>query len=227
MSVWVVVPVKPLNVAKSRLTDVLTSEQRMRFAESMLRRTLNVTRATRAVTGTLVISRDTKALAIARDLGARTVQESGAPALNPALMRATQLLASWRSESVLILPADLPLLTPEDITGVVRAAGDAERSVVIASDRSNDGTNALFVRPPGIITYEYGPQSYQRHIAFARAADALVCELDSENLQFDLDLPQDIVDLYRKLTGQPLSRGVSLTEAFDVIQASLDRRVEE
>ncbi len=227
MSVWVVLPVKPLNMAKSRLADVLTPEQRLRFAEGMLRRTLNVTRSTRSVTGTLVISRDTKALSIARDLGARTVQESGAPALNPALMRATQLLATWRTESVLVLPADLPLLTSEDVAGVIRAGGDHERSIVIATDRSSDGTNALFVRPPGLIAYEYGHHSYQRHLGFAREADAHVVEYKSENLQFDLDLPQDIVDLYRKLIGQPLVRGVSLTEAFDAIQAALERRVVE
>lgn len=225
MSVWIVLPVKPLNRAKSRLADVLTPEQRQRFAEMMLRRTLTVTRAVRAVTGTLVISRDTKALAIARDYGARTVQETGQPALNPALMRATQLLAGWHSDAVLVLPADLPLMEPEDISGLIRAAGDDERSVVIATDRARDGTNALFVRPPGLITYDYGINSYERHIEQARAAGATIVEYESDNLKFDLDVPADIVDFYRKLMAQPLPRGVALTEAFDTLQEAFDRRV--
>jgi 2-phospho-L-lactate/phosphoenolpyruvate guanylyltransferase len=227
MSVWVVVPVKPLNRAKSRLADVLSPEQRQHFAESMLRRVLTVTRAVRAVTGTLVISRDPKALSIARDLGARTVQESGAPALNPALMRATQLLAGWRSRAVVVLPADLPFITADDVAGVIKAAGDAEQVVVIATDRARDGTNALFVRPPGLLTYDYGSHSYERHIRQAREIGAAVVEYESDNLKFDLDEPQDIVDFYRRMLGGPLPRGMTLMEGFDVIQTALDRRVAE
>jgi 2-phospho-L-lactate guanylyltransferase len=227
MSVWVVVPVKPLNRAKSRLADVLTPEQRQLFAEGMLRRILAVTRSTRAVTGTLVISRDTRALAIARDLGAKTVQESGAPALNPALMRATQLLSGWRSDAVLVLPADLPFISTDDVSGLIKAAGDGAKTIVIATDRARDGTNALFVRPPGLITYDYGPDSYERHLKQARDAGAQVVEYDSDNLKFDLDVPQDISDFYLRLLGGPLPRGMTLTEGFDVIQAALERRVAE
>lgn len=227
MSVWVVVPVKPLNRAKSRLAEVLTADQRQRFAEGMLRRVLTVTRSVRAVTGTLVISRDQKALAIARDLGARTVQESGTPDLNPALMRATQLLAGWRSDSVLVLPADLPFIDPADVTGVIRAAGNASQSVVIAPDHSRDGTNALFVRPPGLITYDYGHNSYERHLAQAHATGAHVVEYESENLKFDLDVPQDIADFYERLLGGPLPRDMSLSEGFNVIQSALERSVAE
>lgn len=227
MSVWVVVPVKPLNRAKSRLSDVVSPQQREKFAEAMLRRILTVTRDTRAVTGTLVISRDPKALSIARDLGAKTVQESGAPALNPALMRATQLLAGWRTEAVLVLPADLPFITGDDVAGIIRAAGDAEKSVVIATDRARDGTNALFVRPPGLITFDYGQNSYERHLAQGHASGASVVEFESENLKFDLDVPQDIADIYRQLLGSPLADGMSLSDAFEAIQAELERHVAE
>lgn len=221
MSVWVVLPVKPLNKAKSRLADVLTTEQRQRFAEGMLRRTLSVIRDTRAITGVLVISRDTKALSIARDFGAKTIQETGTPALNPALMRATQLLATWHARSVLVLPADLPFLTPDDISGMVRVAGESEKSVVIATDRVRDGTNALFVRPPGLLSYDYGVESYERHLAQAYNAGAAVTEYHSDNLHFDLDVPQDIVDFYRRIMGRPLPSDVSLTEAFDTVLSAL------
>ena len=227
MSVWVVVPVKPLNHANSSRADVLTADQRQRFAEGMLRRVLTVARSVRSVTGTLVISRDQKALAIARDLGARTVQESGTPDLNPALMRATQLLASWRTDSVLVLPADLPFIDADDVAGLIRAAGNAEQSVVIAPDHSRDGTNALFVRPPGLITYDYGPDSYERHLAQAHASGAHVVEYQSENLKFDLDVPQDIADFYERLLGGPLPRDMSLSEGFNVIQSALERSVAE
>ncbi len=100
------------------------------------------------VAGVLVISRDTRALAIARDLDAHTVQESGAPELNTALMRATQVVGGWRGDAVLILPADLPLITPEDVSAMILLGMEAP-AVVIATDHREDGTNAMLIAPAG------------------------------------------------------------------------------
>lgn len=223
MSTWVVLPVKPLTLAKSRLADVLTSEQRERFAEGTLRRVLSVLKQVSLLMGVLVISRDTKVLGIARDYQVKTVQESGQPALNPALMRATQLLQAWGADAVLVLPADLPLLEPEDVIGVIRAAGKHEQVVSIATDRHRDGTNALFVRPPGLLTYDYGPGSFHRHKRQAEAAGAPVFEFESSNIQLDLDMPEDIPPLYNRLMGHEISRNQSLSEAFEEILSLLER----
>ena len=88
MSLWAIIPVKPLKNAKSRLSPVLLPEQRYELAQAMLRHVLSVTTAVKSVTGVLVISRDTKALAIAREFGAKTLQEGTLSNLNPALLRA-------------------------------------------------------------------------------------------------------------------------------------------
>jgi 2-phospho-L-lactate/phosphoenolpyruvate guanylyltransferase len=191
MSIWVIIPVKPFSRAKSRLSQVLTSEQRYVLAENMLRHVLDVVRAVPQVMGTLVVSRDTKALSIARDYGARTVQESGAPELNPALMRATQIVARWQASAVLVLPADLPLIAPADIIGMIEL-GRAEQTVVIATDQNQDGTNALFIRPPGLINYAYGVGSFQRHVQLAREAGANIEMYHSGRLSQDIDVPEDL-----------------------------------
>lgn len=225
MSVWAIIPVKPLRLAKSRLASVLTPEQRQRFAETMLRHVLSITREVPLVTGTLVISRDNRVLTIAREYGAKTVQESGQPELNSALMRATHIIASWRSEAVLILPADLPLVEPQDIDGLIRAAGYQQNTVVLATDRNKDGTNALFMRPPGLIDYAYGPGSYHRHAVMARDAGASVILYESERLVYDIDLPEDIANFYRVLRRRDYDASLSLSQAFDLIQADLEERI--
>jgi 2-phospho-L-lactate guanylyltransferase len=191
MSIWVIIPVKPFNRAKSRLSQVLSPQQREQLAEAMLRHVLSAVRTVPQVMGTLVISRDGRALAIARDYGARTVQESGAPELNAALTRATQVVARWRTQAVLVLPADLPLIAGEDIAAIIEM-GQSERSMVIATDDNEDGTNALFTRPPGLVDYAYGPGSFQRHIAQAKAEGADVRVYQSERLLLDIDMPEDL-----------------------------------
>jgi 2-phospho-L-lactate guanylyltransferase len=191
MGVWVIVPVKPLNQAKTRLSQVLSPEERQHLAETMLRHVLGVVQHVPQLMGTLVISRDNKALSIAREYGARTVQESGAPELNAALMRATQVISRLNGSAILILPADLPLIVQEDVQAIMRM-GEDEPSVVIATDQHQDGTNALFIRPPGLIDYAYGPGSYRRHIDKAREAGAEVHVYQSERLSLDIDMPADL-----------------------------------
>jgi 2-phospho-L-lactate guanylyltransferase len=191
MTVWAVIPVKPLNRAKSRLEKVLSPDQRAALAEMLFRQVLSVALSSNRIGGALVISRDTRAIGIARDLGAKTIQESGQSDLNPALERATQVLTSWRASAMLILPADLPLIHVDDINAMVDAGRDGD-SVVIATDRHEDGTNAMFVRPPGLIQYTYGKESYRKHVLQARAAGAKVTIYESERLQLDIDEPSDL-----------------------------------
>ncbi|MEO0560564.1 MAG: 2-phospho-L-lactate guanylyltransferase [Chloroflexota bacterium] len=191
MGVWVLVPVKPLLRAKSRLADVLGQEARAKLAEAMLRRTLHVVLALPQTEGVLVISRGSHALAISREMGANTVQESGAPELNTALMRATQVLHGFKAEAVLILPADIPLITTDELSEVL-AMGTEDQTVVIATDREADGTNVLLVRPPGVFEYAYGEGSFQRHQQLARLAKMEVRIYESERLSLDIDTAEDL-----------------------------------
>ena len=197
MSLWAIIPVKPLRQAKSRLARVLSPRQRYQLAQATFRHVLGVTASVERISGTLVISRDTEVLALARELGARTLQEGALSDLNPALLRATLLASSWRADAVLILPADLPFLKAEDIQAIIQLGG--ERSVVIAPDQRGDGTNALLTRPPGLISYDYGPGSYQRHIDQARAAGAALRTYQSESIALDIDLPRDLEAYQRRL----------------------------
>jgi 2-phospho-L-lactate guanylyltransferase len=196
ISIWVIIPVKPLRLAKSRLSKILTPEEREIFSETMLRHILEVVQSVPVITGTLVISRDNHALTLAREYGAKTVQESGTPELNDALLRATSIIASWNSEALLILPADLPLITAKDIVNIVNL-GKEHSSVVISPDRDKNGTNALFLRPPGLIKYAYGPGSYHRHGVLARDANAKVEVYESDGLLQDIDLPEDLENYQR------------------------------
>ena len=196
MSVWAIIPVKPLARAKSRLATVLSPEERLQLAENLLRHVIATVRSVPEIAGTLVISRDTKALSIARDAGAHTVQESGTPELNNALMRATSVVKGWRSAAVLILPADLPLVDAEDVRGMLDLGQD-DNTIVIATDDNEDGTNAMLIRPPGLIPYAYGTGSYHRHILLAREAGAAVQTYHSERLALDIDVPSDLEAYHR------------------------------
>jgi 2-phospho-L-lactate guanylyltransferase len=191
MTLWAIVPVKPLRSGKSRLADVLTPDERVDLNRRLLAHTLDTLTAMPEIEHVLVVSRDQAALALAREYGARTVQENKAPQLNVALTRATVVAKNYATRGVLIVPADLPLITPDDVRVMLERAVDPP-VVVVAPDRRRNGTNALLVCPTGLIEYEYGPGSFDRHCERARKAGARleICELPS--LALDMDLPEDL-----------------------------------
>jgi 2-phospho-L-lactate guanylyltransferase len=191
MTLWAIIPVKPLRRGKSRLSGVLSLEARTALNHYLLSNTLEILASVPEIEYSLVVSRDPEALTIAREYGARTVQEQGSPQLNIALTRATMVALSHSVQGVLIVPADLPLLTVEDIHEVVIRAVDPP-VVVITPDRHYQGTNALLISPPGLITYEYGPGSYQRHCLQAEKVGARLEICERGSVALDIDFPEDL-----------------------------------
>jgi len=198
MTIWAIVPVKPLRRGKSRLAGVFSEEERTDLNRRLLEKTISTLKNIPEIEHVLVVSRDQAALALARDLGARTVLENGDSHLNVALERATIVAQTYETRGVLILPADLPLITSEDVSMMLERAADPP-VVVVAPDRRKEGTNALLVCPAGLIEYHYGKDSFEKHCELARRAGARleVCELPS--LTLDLDVPDDLMLLEESL----------------------------
>jgi len=191
MTLWAIVPVKPLRRGKSRLAEVLSEEERLGLNSQLLIHTIDTLREISEIEQVLVVSRDQAALSLARAHGARTVQENGAPELNIALTRATIVAKQYATRGVLIIPSDLPMISKEDVSAMLDMVKDPP-VVVVAPDRKKEGTNALLVCPVGLIEYDYGPNSFERHCLAAEAAGARleICELSS--LALDMDVPEDL-----------------------------------
>lgn len=197
MSLWAIVPVKPLRRGKSRLSGVLSEEERTFLNYTMLANTLKALAGVSEVDHVLVVSRDSGALALARDFNAKTVQEDGSSDLNTALRRATIVAQLYAAQSVLVLPDDLPMITTESIQGLINL-GNKPPVVVIAPDRRKDGTNGLLINPAGLIDYRFGPGSYQRHVEQAQRYRVRVEVCEDPALTLDLDSPEDL-ELLRKM----------------------------
>lgn len=191
MATWAIVPVKPLRKSKPRLSDVLSEDERALLNFTMLGQTLRTLKSMPAIEQILVVSRDSSVLALAREYGARTVQEDGQPDLTLALRRAVVVAKMYNAESLLILPADLPLLSERDIEKMLLLAKEPP-FMVIAPDRHNDGTNAIYLNPPDIIDCKIGAGSYAYNMQQAKKKNVPVeiCQLTS--LGLDIDLPEDL-----------------------------------
>jgi len=210
MTLWAIVPVKPLR-RKSRLAGTLSEDERTQLNQLLLEHTLKTLTDLKEIEQILVVSRDPAALSLARDHGARTVREAaGSPHLNTALTRATVVAQVYATRGVLVLPADLPLMTREDILALVERATEPP-VVVIAPDRREEGTNALLICPAGLIEYDFGIGSFQRHCERARQANARLEVVTLPSLGLDLDLPEDL-DEVLNLEGLNVERFITVEE---------------
>jgi 2-phospho-L-lactate guanylyltransferase len=191
MTLWAIVPVKPLRRGKSRLSGVLSENERTELNQSMLVNTIKTLKAVPEIDVILVVSRDPSALTLAREYEAKTVLEDGSPELNTALRRASMVAQTYKAHEILVLPADLPLITPKDIQAFISHSGNPPE-VIIAPDRRKDGTNALYINPANLIDFKYGKGSFLIHLEQAKNANARIEIIEQEAFALDLDLPEDL-----------------------------------
>lgn len=221
MTTWAIIPVKPLRYGKSRLAHILSPDERAELTTEMLNRTLQVLDDVAGIYRTLVVSRDTAALKIARQHGALTYGEGEKQNLNLALTRAAHIASAQEASGILIIAADLPLITVADVemmlagiapTMVTSRARDytngslsfqAQRAVALCPDRNEDGTNALYVSPPTGFTFNYGDGSFKRHLKEAQRLGMQSRVIHAPGLKFDLDTEEDW-QTYQALEGNLL-----------------------
>ena len=221
--IWAIVPVKPFHQAKTRLAAALSPDERQKLARDCADRTLNTLRQVTRIERVVMVSRDETALAMARAHGATALRETGRPTLNAALAQAMAFAQTQGADAALILPGDLPFVTPDDIAQLVdeACAGDGP-CMGIAPDRHNEGTNALFLRPPCAIKPAFGKGSFARHTRLAQKAALRLAVRHLPGFGLDLDTADDL-KLYRSHTPFRARRSIRRYTEQPVSRDTLER----
>jgi 2-phospho-L-lactate guanylyltransferase len=194
----VLIPLKRLDTAKSRLRSALSGAERRRLMSVMIAQVVRA--AVAADAGRVALaSSDPGAPALAAGLGVACLSDGGL-AWNAGLAHARALLPS-PAPAVLYLAGDLPLLAPDDVAALIDAGASATAVVGRAHD---GGTNALWVAPADALEPAFGtPQSATVHAASAVAAGLRPVVLDRPGLAYDVDTPADLAHARRLLAACP------------------------
>ncbi len=192
MKLWLIVPVKPFAVGKSRLAEALPAAQRADLNRRMFHHVLTQAAQAEILAGALVVSQDATVLDGVSGLEVAFVQERS-DGLNRALEQGRQQALAWGADAILVLPADLPLLTAADLRALYALATGGANVVIAPS--GDGGTNALLLSPATALRFAFGTHSFAFHRSLALLAD-LSCRLfESPTLSFDLDSPTDLATL--------------------------------
>jgi 2-phospho-L-lactate/phosphoenolpyruvate guanylyltransferase len=190
MSLCAIVPIKPLRLGKSRLSDILSEDKRIGLNKILLTSTLNCLSTIKEIQRIIVVSYDSEALMLSREFGAVTVLDPKNTNINRALRKATRVAKSLNFSKVLIVPTDLPFLNRDDIIRIINISKNTPE-IVLAPDRRENGTNILYINPIGAIKYKFGDHSFMKHKDQAERKNVSIKVFRGENLSFDLDLPDD------------------------------------
>jgi 2-phospho-L-lactate guanylyltransferase len=191
MSLWAIIPIKPLRRGKSRLATVLSEKEREQLNQALFIKTIKCLKEIKEIDQILVVSYDPTALTISRDYGVKTIQESHNTNINKALRKGTMAAKAFNISSLLIIPADLPLIEPEAVHQLLEKTGNPPE-IVITPDRRMNGTNVLYISPIGILDYDFGQWSFRKHIEQAERKKIRVEIYNNDKLSFDLDIPEDL-----------------------------------
>lgn len=195
---WAIVPVKPLRRSKQRLKASLGA-LRPGLTLAMLRDVLRALQRSRILEGTLVVTLDVEVAQLAESEGAEVVKEVGSLGMNQAIAQGITAAKCAGAGAVAVVPVDIPLLTGKEFDRLVdellgRSAAVSEPVMGIVASNDGGGTNWLYTAPDPAFRPMYGPDSYRRHLAQARALGCWPVVLRSPAVSLDIDEEADLAE---------------------------------
>jgi 2-phospho-L-lactate guanylyltransferase len=190
-SAWALIPMKQMELGKSRLSPALTCAERIQLQEAMLQDVISALLSVKGLTGISVVSDDQRAHRIARSRGVEFVCDPpNHGGLNEAVTFGSSALERMGAGLVAVIPADVPLLDSNEVEQALQVA-QSEGATVVVPDRIGSGTNGLLFPSYAPPRFAYGPDSFRKHLQTAAPPQSLGLQLASFGL--DLDEPADLL----------------------------------
>ncbi len=183
-----VIPLKPLTRAKSRLADTADDGVRPGLALAFAQDTVAAAVACPAVSDVAVVTDDELAGRELAALGARIVPDTPGSGLNAALAHGAAVVRAIRPDAaVAALNADLPALRPAELSRVLTAASQFPRAFL--ADAAALGTTLLTAAGDRELRPAFGVDSRSRH----RASGAVELALTGvDSVRQDVDTAADL-----------------------------------
>jgi len=221
ISTAAVLPLKSLKNSKQRLAPVLNPQQRAELTLAMLKDILHTLTLCRDIHKIFIVTNDPivkrlverimgnnpqhqpiELLAEPRKLSAERV-ESG---LINAITHAGKVLAKRNIQRMIFIPADVPLVRPEEIQKILNPVSDKTQApngvLNIVPASASGGSNCISCMPPDCMNFSFGEQSFTRHISIARHLNLSTITTHSAGLGLDVDTPEDLAQLAKRLFEQ-------------------------
>jgi 2-phospho-L-lactate guanylyltransferase len=189
----ILLPVKDLSRAKQRLAALFDQTIRTELAQAMLLDVLSAIAAWKACPPTALVTSDPFAIQQANSFGFEVIRDERKVSETDAIEMATRVVVTRCIDATLVIPGDVPLLQSAELRLIFDTAPEHGTLLVPAGD--GRGTNGVLRRPGDLFPLRFGNDSFQPHLATARATGMPCVVLPVAGLALDIDTPEDLQQL--------------------------------
>jgi len=186
-----VIPLKDPSNAKTRLSRLLSPQDRSRLAWAMFEDVTQAASLTSQPDFVVLVSSYPPAIAHALSLGFEALVESSQQSESASVDWASAVLAERGVDTVMRLPADAPLVRPSDIDSLL-AIEVGRRGALLVPSSDGTGTNAIIRTPPTLFPSRFGPDSLALHKAEGLRVGVECHIVANDRIAVDIDEPSDL-----------------------------------
>jgi len=203
----ILIPLKDPIRAKTRLAELLSLDERQRLVWTMFEDVRRAVREARKSDCVVMVTSHEPAIERARELGWDVLIEESQVSESASVDWASGLLAARGVDTVMRLPADIPLVRAEDIDALLSVEVNSSSALLVPS-REGTGTNAMIRTPPALFPSRFGPNSLALHKLEAAKVGVECIVVENARMALDIDEPADVELLLENGRG---------TGAFDLL----------
>lgn len=221
LSLFALVPVKVLREAKQRLNIILGPDRRD-LTLAMLEDVLFALADSNRIERIAVVTADADVASAAAHLGVLVIDEIEPRGMDAAIKLAIEQIHELGGSHAVVLPADIPLATGEELDRLMRLQEAEQRAggngvIGITPSADGRGTNLLCLEANSDFETCYGPSSYTLHLERALQNSRRPVTLESPALSLDIDSPADLQTFIRTCLAEPRFQA---TETWKFLQAA-------
>ena len=214
------IPVKDSRFAKTRLAELLSVDERRQLAWAMFEDVSGAIVNARKPDSVVMVSSFTPAIERARELGWDVLIEESQTSESASVDWASRILSERGFDTVMRLPADLPLVRTEDIDELLSIELDSPGALLVPS-REGTGTNTIIRTPPALFPSRFGPNSLALHKQEA-AREGVECVIvNNARIALDIDESADVELLLEEGGG---TRALAALREMNVLERLRDMR---
>ncbi len=215
-STTAIIPVRLFPTTKNRLSTLLEDSERQALVQAMLEDVLDAVENANTIKDIIVVTIDAELEELAQNRG-HDVFPPTVAGLNGELTEAIQYAEEKGAEAVVIILADLPLLTGAVLDQMIQG-GCQQSCLMMAQDWRGSGTNILYLHPPSVLQLHFGLGSLSSHLTAAQEAGLSASCFAAFETALDLDDPDTAHRFLRIAAENPQAQ---TTRTYRVLSAAV------
>jgi 2-phospho-L-lactate guanylyltransferase len=186
--VWALIPINNFNASMSRLSHLLNQEERTELTKTLASQTLKILNKIETIDKIIVMTHESEwiqSLSIKKII---TNDEFDVHSLKKKIEKASNWIEKQNVKRMMYLSIDLPFVTQADVELFIDSH---KKGITIVEANKDGGTNALILDMPRMIDFQFGENSFKKHVRSAENANITIRIFNNKALSLDLDDEND------------------------------------